>query len=471
MPEFILNQSEEKVEPKREFAIAIELSLVGLAAEQKVNVTGPVASATAFGGALAGTSALRDALKVDANSYYRSPYGSWWELHGDRSTRQVFEDQRRYAGNKVLHDSWAHSQAQVWAKQEVVNRSRDHIRQHAQDLHYENLKVWATNQEAAQRMGREADLLTRVIKSPADNALQETQAVLRELGGPENSAVKAALREYEVVAKSGDWGSASGLAAETKLSSLAEQSRTTAMFHRDVAEAHRSWSRGVEVARHIDNFNNADKVRALVGTSAEVRAGAKLVSAESPLGIYIGAHASALEQHAVAEARARTIESAMSANRQVLNGKIAEKFNGVLATGGGRLLGGAALSLTSVAAGYGADQALSEVFELNKPDLQANASARLLLDGALVPSLIMSELPFRVRIPLVAAAFASGRIASCLPESSLLLKTNAVDSFMIPAAVMSPLSARYKSAAIAGSVVFGRVIGAVLDGSSAKKGI
>ena len=119
----------------------------------------------------------------------------------------------------------------------------------------------------------------------------------------------------------------------------------------------------------------------------------------------------------------------------------------------------------STAAGYAADSLISSATGIEMVDRHGNHGARLAIDGALVPAMIMSDVPMRYKAPLAVAAFAGGRAVSYFqanesisPRMSHLLQPTTSDTVLLGGAIMSPLSAKYKAAAIAAALVIGRAV-------------
>lgn len=437
---------------------ASEVSLVGLTTD---DLTASLSGAIYCGAALAVAGTWRDALSADAARRYNSPHESWWETNGDQRTREIFENQRRYAGNRNLHEALAQAQSRAQAAEETVQLRRGQVRSRV-NLKPNLLELLADNAETATRLGREAETLTYVANTPYRLAALQTRRAIAGLQGSSTDILEV-LRNYERLVNAGVSGeNPAYLKAKNNIKALGLRAGSDYRYYRDVVAGQELWAREFEVARSIGKYTTADQVRALLGSEAEVRAGKKMVSAALPFGQDLQLYSDALDQKVSADKCHRGLENSMSTNRLAANKFAADKI-GLLSHAGSSFCGGAVLSLSSMAAGIVADHALSYLLEISKPDLNANASARMLIDGALVPSLIGSDLPLKVRTPLIAAAFAAGRVATLIPEHSLL-KTNSVDSFMIPFAVMSPLSPRYKAAAIASSIVVGRLIGANFEG-------
>lgn len=220
----------------------------------------------------------------------------------------------------------------------------------------------------------------------------------------------------------------------------------------------------IEFLEKIRTLKPAD-IKAALGTTAEVNAGTKLFDVHSNVGLKLTEHIGKISDAEAALTELRLANAALKEDF-ALSTKALIPSSSYLQTDAGRVFKAFGLASISMGAGYGADAAIGELFNVNDSESRGlQSGARLAVDGCLVPALIMSDLPTKFKLPLAAAAFAAGRASSFVstndflsPNMATLLKPNQADTFLVGTAVMTPLSGRYKAAAIAASIGVGRAV-------------
>lgn len=248
----------------------------------------------------------------------------------------------------------------------------------------------------------------------------------------------------------------------------------------------RTTARNFETLEKQIQFLNAGKagsplaVQESIGTTAEVNAGEKLFiqgAAETEqllsYATRAGAHADATQAFDSARAAMNGSELALEAARKsgarLAHGPVWQSLSGGLCRG---LLTSAGV----LALGYVADNALAPATG-GRP--RQDGMGRFFLDGVVVPSLLLSGMEPRHKIPAAALAFGTARVVDAITgtapsvEMSWFLRPNWCDAIGATTTMLAPISPKSKVVGLAATCVIGRVYDALthvtgLDGSEGR---
>ncbi len=195
-----------------------------------------------------------------------------------------------------------------------------------------------------------------------------------------------------------------------------------------------------------------------LGTAAEVTAGKKLFVARTPGAAEMLEYAAKCSANADATILLDTARQQVTQKQEALLLAQTKALNGSVA---GAALKGASKGLlvasATLGAGYLVDRWLGEKLGYQT---SFDGAGRYVVDGLVIPSLLLSS--NRYRFPLAVAAFAGARLidwrsgSGASVESSILLRPNLIDSVGITGSVLAPLSGKWKAGLVVGTIALGR---------------
>lgn len=430
-------------DPQKSGLPELDISLTDISSKIPNEVKESMLLASQFGGAAVASGLANDLLRSEAfNAAMRNPLeATWWERNGSASTSETFYQTRCSLQSRVFGLDRA---------REDLTVARGELRQGVEAIRSSNpisLSAAKALKIESRALYNQAEALLHIVNAAEDSVTKHIGHALRYRTVPNSLDVRLALEAYETAVNNGGFYTRGGQLRNillTKVDSLALEARS-----REIP---------LKVFQLLEDLEGltAETIRRSLGTRDQVNRGSKFIIDDSPLGTAL------LKQADLAKTKQDLSEKVVLAESEIASQRLSHnpsltntsKFLSVIS---GRFLAAAGLAVGSMAAGVGADLALSKLLGSEAPILDGrNGGTRLAIDGCLVPSVIMSDLPAKIRFPLAAAAFAAGRMAPLMPTNDII-KPNHVDSFLIPPAVMSPLGGKYKAAAIAASIGIGRV--------------
>lgn len=397
-----------------------------------------------------------DLLRSEAYSAaVRNPLNpTWWEHNGNAATRELMYDVRVAVQPKIFGVDRALEHKQVVAAQ--LEASDAALRNMAPEVTPKVTQTWKQVQTHADAFKLEAQSIHRVLAAPEGKIPQEVARALKGNSEIITPDLRASLRSYSQLARSGEALGAAGLLDRNYLTGYARDFLDTSNQFRDMARSYEQQAAQAEFLANIERYD-ATAIRAQLGTRAEVAAGLKLIPSQSPLAASLRSHMDLLTTNGQASLRLAAAEKDLATQRALHHEPLLSVERGAR-LGGGRFLAGVGISAAAMGLGFGVDAALSKVLDTTAPSTDGkDGGSRLAIDGCLLPSVIMSELPTKYKLPLAATVFAAGRLAPLLPDNELL-KPSHTDAFLIPATVLSPLGGKYKAASIAAAVGVGRAV-------------
>lgn len=415
----------------------------------------------------------------------QTPLQQWWVKNSDAAHRELFTKHTNELAPliKELHVADAKIQSGKAGMLETAA-----VLERIQKPLSDALGRGQWNGGAPEAAGRaklyaaEAQSLTRVINASDHAALYEIKAALsRDTVASLSPKNVGALLEYKSAIQSAD--SVAMGAARNKLGSIAEFMQETALRYKEINALpdpfHKTHNLNNELdARYIWRQErylmevrgkttligsphpqmDVASIGNYIGTAEEVAAGRKLFINESRAAI------AALDYgyyRSKVEVQTNKMHQAQLNINARLNPAALPEF-GAPGTNLYKAMGWAGLS---TGAGYAVDSMFTAATGIEMVDQHGNHGARLAIDGALVPSIVMAELPMRYKAPLAVAAFATGRATtyfqtneSSSPQLSNLLQPTTSDTVLLSGAIMSPLSAKYKALAMGAAFTVGRAI-------------
>lgn len=201
-----------------------------------------------------------------------------------------------------------------------------------------------------------------------------------------------------------------------------------------------------------------DSLKAAIGTADEVAAGSKLFVTGSTEATNLMRHAELRLAHQEAVSAAANASTTASGKLAALE---QAQLRGAAHTHGGfrsyTLNGfakGVLVSAGTLAVGYGLDHVAGSAFGY-KPT--TDGTTRFLLDGVAVPSILLSGMQPRYKIPFAASVFLASRVGDWWygsggsVETSNFLRPNAIDAWGITGAALAPIPGKYRAIGMAGA--------------------
>ncbi|MBY0549366.1 MAG: hypothetical protein K2W95_18970 [Candidatus Obscuribacterales bacterium] len=208
---------------------------------------------------------------------------------------------------------------------------------------------------------------------------------------------------------------------------------------------------------------SSNAVSEATGTATEIYANTKLFLAGASdterllhYATKSGAHAQATESFMCAREllsdKYQVLKTARETGPSIAHGSIPS----TLAKGFGKGLG---IGAGSLALGFGVDTLIGQSFNyVPKQD----GLLRYTLDGVIIPGVVLSSLPTRIKLPAVIGLFGGARVGDSLcgggssVELSTAMRPNVIDATVAPLIALAPLSLPHKLGGLAAEFVTGR---------------
>jgi hypothetical protein len=438
-------------DPQKSGLPELDISLTDISSKIPNEFKESMLLASQFGGAAVASGLANDLLRSEAfNAAMRNPLeATWWERNGSASTSETFYQTRCSLQSRVFGLDRAREDLMV--SRGELRLSAEVIRKAAPDLTTGLEGSIEARAKAVRNLMDQTETLIRVVKAPEDRVLAEVAGALNSSTVSFEPHVRQQLIRYQAAVRQGRFNQV----AEAHRNVLTHFATLTSEDSRGLLKSMITQVSRSDVLASLEHIDGPT-LRSQVGSYPEFLQATKLFHDNSPIGRTLLKHADLAEKHLENSTRVLLAETELSAQRLLSNRSLSSPGQFLGATSS-RFIASAGLSAGAIGAGVGADFALSKLLGTEAPILDGrDDGTRLAIDGCLVPSIIMSDLPTRIRFPLAAAAFAAGRMAPLMPTNDII-KPNHIDSLLIPAAVMSPLGGKYKAAAIAASIGIGRV--------------